>query len=431
MWKLAFHNFAHRPLGKRIALLPSRSFHFSKCMLAERAKFVRDKVHMNVGTIGHVDHGKTTLTAAITKLLAEKKYAEYITYEMIDKTPEERKRGITITASHVEYVTDTRHYAHIDCPGHQHYVKNMITGAAQMDCGILVVSAPDGPQEQTKEHLILAKEIGVPSICVFLNKVDVAQDSDMVDMVESEVRELMTKYGYDGDNAPVVRGSAKLAVDEEPQKATENGRESIWRLLQALDEKIPVPERAIDKPLLMPVEDIFSIAGRGTVVTGRIEQGTMKIGDDVAVVGPKPISKVAITGIEMFKKQMDKAIAGDNVGALLRGLKRDDVMRGEIVCKPGTVTAYKKFTAKIYCLTTAEGGRKKPFGTNYQPQFFLRTANITGTVIMPKEKMAMPGDSLEIEVHLIYPLAMVEGMRFTMREGQLTVGSGVIIKILE
>jgi elongation factor Tu len=412
---------------------PVRGFRSSNVPSAAevRGKFVRTKEHMNVGTIGHVDHGKTTLTAAITKVLAEKGLAQYTSYENIDKTPEERSRGITITASHVEYETDKRHYAHIDCPGHQHYIKNMITGAAQMDGGILVVSAPDGPQEQTREHLILAREVGIPSLVVFMNKMDAVPDPELAELVEVEIRDLLSQYGFPGDKVPVVKGAAKMALEEAPDKGTDLGRKAVLKLMETVDSYIPTPKRPIDKPFLMPIEDVFSISGRGTVVTGRIESGTLKLGDDVAIVGGKPFPKTSVTGIEMFKKQMDYAQAGDNVGALLRGIKREDVTRGGVACKPGTITAYKKFKAKVYVLTTEEGGRKKPFTTNYKPQFFIRTANVTGVVTLDKDKIAMPGDNLEMDVELISPTPMSEGMRFAIREGQVTVGAGVVSKIVE
>jgi len=407
-----------------------RYYQASPKLLAEKEKFVRTKEHMNVGTIGHVDHGKTTLTASITKILSEKGLAKYTSYENIDKSPEERKRGITISASHVEYETDKRHYAHIDCPGHQHYIKNMITGAAQMDGGILVVSAADGPQEQTREHLILAREVGIPNLVVFLNKMDNVTDPELADLVEVEVREMMTQYGFSGDKVQVVKGAAKLALEESPEKASEIGRKSIERLLEVIDTHLPLPVRAIDKPFLMPIEEVFHITGRGTVATGRIESGSVKIGDELIVVGGKPVPKTSVTGIEMFQKMMDSAQAGDNVGILLRGLKREDVQRGGVIAKPGTLTAFKKFKAKVYLLNSDEGGRKKPFVNNYKPQFFLRTANITGTIILPKEKIAMPGDNLEIEVELISPTPINEGMRFAIREGQLTVGAGVVSKVI-
>jgi len=410
-----------------------RLFRTSTPLNAEREKFIRNKEHMNVGTIGHVDHGKTTLTAAITKILSERGLAKYTSYENIDKSPEERKRKITISASHVEYETAKRHYAHIDCPGHQNYVKNMITGAVQMDGGILVVSAPDGPQEQTREHLILAREVGIPSLVVYMNKTDVATDPDLLELVEAEIRDLMTTYGYKGDQVKVIKGSAKLALEETPDKATEIGRKSIDRLLDALDNHVPVPPRSLDKPFLMPIEDVFSIPGRGTVVTGRIEQGSVKLGEEISIVGPKPIPKIAITGLEMFKKELDNAQAGDNVGLLLRGIKREDVARGAIACKPGSITPYKKFKAKVYVLNADEGGRQKPFTTNYKPQFFIRTANVTGTItVEPADKMVMPGDNnVEMEVELQTPAAIHQGMRVTFREGQITVGTGVISNIIE
>jgi len=408
----------------------ARLFRSSAVLNAEvKQKFVRNKEHMNVGTIGHVDHGKTSLTAAITKVLSDKGLANYTSYDQIDKTPEEKKRGITITASHVEYETDKRHYAHIDCPGHQHYIKNMITGAAQMDGAILVVSAPDGPQEQTREHLILAREVGIPSLVVFLNKMDMAADPDLVAMVEMEVRDLMKLYGFPGDKIPVIKGSATTALAEPANAPTDIGRKAIFQLLDALDNHIPTPKRALDKPFLMPVEDVFSISGRGTVVTGRIEQGTIKIGEELSIVGANPKDKIPVTGIEMFRKEMGSAQAGDNVGILLRGVKREDIFRGEVACKPGTIAAHQKFTAKVYALTAEEGGRKKPFTTNYKPQFFLRTSNVTGTITLPKDKMIMPGDNAEMEVELITPTPMTEGQRFAIREGQLTVGAGVVAKI--
>lgn len=409
-----------------------RYFRTSSKLLAEREKFVRKKEHMNVGTIGHVDHGKTSLTAAITKVLSDRGLAKYTSYENIDRSPEEIQRKITISASHVEYETDKRHYAHIDCPGHQNYVKNMITGAVQMDGGILVVSAPDGPQQQTREHLILAREVGIPNLVVFMNKCDIATDPDLLELVEAEIRDLMASYGYTGDRVKVIKGSAKLALEETNDKSTELGRGSIDRLLNALDNDLPVPPRALDKPFLMPIEDVFSISGRGTVVTGRIEQGQVKVGEEVAVVGPKPVQKYSITGIEMFRKQLDLAQAGDNVGLLLRGVKREDVGRGEIICKPGSVTTHKRFKAKVYIIKPEEGGRTKPFGSNYKPQFFIRTANVTGTIIVdPADKMIMPGDSLEVEVDLHQPAAIQNGMRVTFREGQITVGTGVISQVLD
>lgn len=409
-----------------------RYFRTSESLLAEREKFIRNKEHMNVGTIGHIDHGKTSLTAAITKHLSEKGLAKYTSYENIDKSPEERKRKITISASHVEYETAKRHYAHIDCPGHQNYVKNMITGAVQMDSGILVVSAPDGPQEQTREHLILAKEVGIPSLVVFMNKCDVATDPDLLELVEGEIRDLLTAYGFKGDTAPVIRGSAKLALEETLDKATDVGRKSIDRLMEALDTKIELPPRSYDKPFLFPIEDVFSIPGRGTVITGCIEQGTIKLNEEISIVGPNPIPKTQVTGIEMFRKQLDTAGAGDNVGLLLRGVKREDVGRGEIACKPGSIVPHKKFRAKVYALTGDEGGRSKPFTSNYKPQFFIRTANVTGTVtVEPADRMVMPGDSVEMDVDLQQPAAIHNGMNVIIREGQITVGRGVITKIYE
>jgi len=409
-------------------LVPNRTFKFSSKLYAERPKFIRTKEHINVGTIGHVDHGKTTLTAAITKLLSDKGLAQYTSYENIDKTPEERKRGITITASHVEYETEKRHYAHIDCPGHQHYIKNMITGAAQMDGGILVVSGPDGPQEQTREHLILAREVGIPNLVVWMNKMDIAADKELVDLVEMEIRELLTNYGFRGDSVSIIKGSAKQALEEPKDKPTNIGRIALQKLLDELD-KLPLPPRPLDKPFLMPIEDTFSISGRGTVATGRIEQGTLKIGDEISIVGQKSHNKISITGIEMFRKQLDQAQSGDNIGALLRGIKREDIARGDVACKPGTLSAFNKFKAKVYVLTTEEGGRKTPFGSNYKPQFFIRSSSITGTVTMEKDKMAMPGDSVEMDVELIASAPIHEGMRIAIREGQLTVGAGVISKI--
>jgi len=386
---------------------------------------------MNVGTIGHVDHGKTSLTASITKLLSEKGLSKYTPYEAIDNTPEERERGITINASHVEYETEKRHYAHIDCPGHQHYIKNMITGAAQMDSAILVVSANDGPQEQTREHLILAREVGIPKVVVFMNKMDLAKDKELVELVEMEIRELLSKYGFEGDTAAVVKGSAKLALEEKPNEPTDVGRNSVMKLTEALDN-LPTPSRALDKPFLMPIEDVFSISGRGTVVTGRIEQGQIKLGDEVSVVGGKGIPKVPVTGLETFRKQMESSIAGDNVGVLLRGINKTQLHRGQVLAKANSLKAHSKFTCKVYLLTSDEGGRKKPFTSNYKPQFYFRTANITGTITLPKDKpIAMPGESLEIEVALMSGAPMNEGMRFAIREGSLTVGAGVVTKIID
>ncbi|KYQ88929.1 elongation factor Tu domain-containing protein [Tieghemostelium lacteum] len=402
----------------------------SSIAFSEKKKFERNKPHVNVGTIGHVDHGKTTLTAAITKFLSDKGLANFKSYSQIDKSPEERSRGITITASHIEYESPLRHYAHIDCPGHQHYIKNMITGAAQMDGAILVVSAPDGPQEQTREHVILSREVGIPAIVVFLNKMDNA-DPELVEIVEMEVRELLSKYGFDGENTPFVKGAAAVALAEDINNPTEFGRQAIEKLVEVLDTKIPTPHRAIDKPFLMPVEEVFSISGRGTVATGRIEAGVVKVGDEISIVGIKPIPKVAVTGLEIFGKILDFAQAGETVGALLRGLKRDDVVRGEVLSKPGTIKPYTKFQAKTYILTEGEGGRKKGFATNYRPQFFIRTANVTGRIeLPPNTPMAMPGDNLEFDVELISPIPLNEGLRFAIREGQLTVGAGIISKVI-
>jgi elongation factor Tu len=409
-------------------LIPNRKFKTSTFTFADRPKFIRTKEHLNVGTIGHVDHGKTTLTAAITKYLSGKGFSKFVPYEEIDKTPEERKRGITITASHVEYETEKRHYAHIDCPGHQHYIKNMITGAAQMDCAILVVSAPDGPQEQTKEHIILAREVGVPNMVIFMNKMDLVSDIEMANMVEEELRDLLNYYGFKGSETPVVKGSALKSIEE--SEDSEFGRQSIQKLLDALDSS-PSPQRAMDKPFLLPIEDVFAITGRGTVVTGRIEQGTVKIGDEVEVVGGKKLPKTTVTGIEMFKKSMDYAQAGDNVGVLLRGFKREDIERGNIACKPGTLTSHLSFKARVYCLTPEEGGRKKSFTSNYKPQFFVRTANVTGTINLGENKMAVPGDTVDMDVELLHPIPLSEGMRFAIREGQMTVGAGVITKIIK
>eukprot|EP01133_Synstelium_polycarpum_P012167 gene12167-14241_t len=413
------------------SMMGARYFRSSTGSLAEaKKKFERTKPHVNVGTIGHVDHGKTTLTAAITKILADRGLANFKSYAQIDKSPEERNRGITITASHIEYESATRHYAHIDCPGHQHYIKNMITGAAQMDGAILVVSAPDGPQEQTREHVILSREVGIPSIVVFLNKMDNA-DPDIVEIVEMEVRDLLQKYGFDGENTPFVKGAAAVALAEDPNTPTEFGRLAIDQLVEVLDNKIPLPNRAVDKPFLMPVEEVFSISGRGTVATGRIEQGVVKVGDEISIVGIKAVPKVAVTGLEMFGKILDFAQAGENVGVLLRGLKRDDVVRGEVMAKPGTMKAHTRFVAKTYILTDGEGGRKKGFATNYKPQFFIRTSNVTGRIELPANTaMAMPGDNLELVVELISPTPLNEGLRFAIREGQLTVGAGIIHKVL-
>ncbi|HNK90414.1 MAG TPA: elongation factor Tu [Chitinophagales bacterium] len=396
----------------------------------EKKKFQRTKPHCNVGTIGHVDHGKTTLTAAITKVLADKKLAVYKAYSEIDKIPEERERGITITAAHVEYETEKRHYAHIDCPGHQHYIKNMITGAAQMDGAILVVSAVDGPQEQTREHVILAREIGIPAIVVFLNKVDMLKELDLLELVEYEVRELLEQYSFPGATTTFVSGSAKKAIEEPIESGTKLGRGSIEALITAIDTAIPQPARMKDKPFLMPIEGVFSISGRGTVVTGRIEQGQVKLNEDVEILGLIPTIKTTCIGIEMFHKEMELAEAGENVGILLRGIKRNAVVRGQVLAKPSSVTAVTSFDAKIYVLTKQEGGRHTPFYEDYKPQFFIRTADVTGSFKLKNNVQAvLPGDTVEVVVNLIAPVALQEGLRFTIREGQITVGTGIISKL--
>ena len=398
--------------------------------MLEKKRFERKKPHCNVGTIGHVDHGKTTLTAAITKILAEQKLAVYQAYGDIDKIPEERERGITITAAHVEYETEKRHYAHIDCPGHQHYIKNMITGAAQMDGAILVVSAVDGPQEQTREHVILAREIGIPAIVVFLNKVDMLKEMDLLELVEYEVRELLDQYSFPGDTTTVIAGSAKKAIEETEESATEFGRKALLSLIDAIDNAIPQPQRLTEKPFLMPIEGVFSISGRGTVVTGRIEQGELKINEEVEILGIIPTVKTTCTGIEMFHKEMDSAEAGENIGALLRGVKRNSVLKGQVLAKPGSVSVVRSFDAKIYVLTKQEGGRHTPFYSDYKPQFFIRTADVTGSFILKNDiEAVLPGDTVEVTINLIAPLALQEGLRFTMREGQITVGTGIISKL--
>jgi elongation factor Tu len=394
-----------------------------------KEKFERKKPHCNVGTIGHVDHGKTTLTAAITKVLAEQGKAQYTAYDQIDKAPEEKARGITISTAHVEYETDKRHYAHVDCPGHADYVKNMITGAAQMDGAILVVSAADGPMPQTREHILLARQVGVPALVVYLNKVDMVDDPELLDLVELEVRELLSKYEFPGDKIPIVRGSALFALED---KKPELGKSSILKLMDAVDANIPQPDRPKDKPFLMPIEDVFSISGRGTVVTGRIERGIVKVGDEVEIVGLKDTQKTTVTGVEMFRKLLDQGEAGDNVGVLLRGTKREEVERGQVVCKPGSVKPHTKFTAEAYILTKEEGGRHTPFFTNYRPQFYFRTTDVTGVVELPKgTEMVMPGDNVSMTVQLIVPIAMEEKLRFAIREGGRTVGAGVVAKIIE
>ena len=397
--------------------------------MAEKKKFERTKPHANVGTIGHVDHGKTTLTAAITKVLAEKGGAEYIAYDQIDKAPEEKERGITIATAHVEYETDKRHYAHVDCPGHADYVKNMITGAAQMDGAILVVNAADGPMPQTREHILLARQVGVPALVVYLNKIDQVQDKELIDLVEEEIRDLLTSYKFPGDKIPIVKGSALAAVEG---KDDEIGKNSILELLKAIDEHIPQPDRPKDKPFLMPVEDVFSISGRGTVVTGRVEQGVVKTGDEIEIIGIRDTKKSVCTGVEMFRKLLDSGEAGDNIGALLRGIERNDVERGQVLAKPGSVTPHTKFEAQAYVLKKEEGGRHTPFFTKYRPQFYFRTTDVTGEVELPSgTEMVMPGDDAKFIVKLITPIAMSEKLNFAIREGGKTVGAGVVTKIIE
>jgi elongation factor Tu len=391
-----------------------------------KAKFERNKPHCNIGTIGHVDHGKTSLTAAITKILAKTGGATFTAYDQIDKAPEERARGITISTAHVEYETKNRHYAHVDCPGHADYVKNMITGAAQMDGAILVVSAADGPMPQTREHILLARQVGVPALVVFLNKCDIA-DPDLLELVELEVRELLSSYQFPGDDIPIIHGSAVCALnDTQP----ELGEQAVLKLMEAVDSYIPQPERAVDKPFLMPIEDVFSISGRGTVVTGRVERGIVKVGEEVEIVGIKDTVKTIVTGVEMFRKLLDQGQAGDNIGALLRGTKREDVERGQVLAKPGTITPHTKFQAEAYILTKEEGGRHTPFFTNYRPQFYFRTTDVTGIVTLPEgTEMVMPGDNVSMSVQLIAPIAMDDGLRFAIREGGRTVGAGVVAKI--
>jgi elongation factor Tu len=394
-----------------------------------KAKFERNKPHCNVGTIGHVDHGKTSLTAAITKVLAETGGATYTAYDQIDKAPEERARGITISTAHVEYETKQRHYAHVDCPGHADYVKNMITGAAQMDGAILVVSAADGPMPQTREHILLARQVGVPAIVVFMNKVDMVDDPELLDLVELEVRELLSSYQFPGDKIPIIRGSALMALED---KNKELGHDAVLKLMAAVDEYIPQPVRAKDKPFLMPIEDVFSISGRGTVVTGRVERGIVRVGDEIEIVGLKATTKTVVTGVEMFRKLLDSGEAGDNIGALLRGTKREEVERGQVLAAPGSITPHTNFQAEAYILTKEEGGRHTPFFTNYRPQFYFRTTDVTGTVKLKEgTEMVMPGDNVQMEVELIAPIAMDEGLRFAIREGGRTVGAGVVAKILK
>ncbi len=397
-----------------------------------KPKFERKKPHLNVGTIGHIDHGKSTLTSAITRVLSTKGFAEYIPFENIDKAPEERQRGITIQLAHVEYETEKRHYAHVDCPGHADYIKNMITGAAQMDGSILVVAATDGPMPQTREHILLARQVNVPAIVVFMNKVDMVDDEELLDLVELEVRELLTKYGYDGDNAPVIRGSALKALECGCGKEDCQWCGPIWELMKAVDEYIPEPVREVDKPFLMPIEDVFSISGRGTVVTGKVERGVLKPGDEVEIVGLRPTVKTVATSVEMFRKILDEALPGDNIGVLLRGVGKDEVERGQVLAQPGTITPHTKFKAEVYVLKKEEGGRHTPFFNGYRPQFYFRTTDVTGVVKLPEGvEMVMPGDNVELEVELIKPVAMEEGLRFAIREGGRTVGAGVVTKILE
>jgi elongation factor Tu len=392
-----------------------------------KEKFDRTKPHVNVGTIGHVDHGKTTLTAAITKTLAEKGNAEEKTFDEIDNAPEERERGITIATSHVEYETDKRHYAHVDCPGHADYVKNMITGAAQMDGAILVVSAPDGPMPQTREHILLARQVNVPSVIVYLNKIDMVDDEELLELVEEEVRDLLNEYEFPGAETPIIKGSALKALEGD-----EEAKKSIVELADALDEYIPQPERDLDKPFLMPVEDVFSITGRGTVATGRIEQGKVNTGDEVEIVGIKDTTKTVVTGVEMFRKILDEGQAGDNVGCLLRGTKREEIERGQVLCKPGSITPHTKFKAEVYCLKKEEGGRHTPFVSGYRPQFYFRTTDVTGVVELPKDReFVAPGENAEMTVELIQPIAMDKGLRFAIREGGRTVGSGVVTEVVE
>ena len=394
-----------------------------------KQKFERKKPHVNVGTIGHIDHGKTTLTAAITRVLAQKGWADFTPFDEIDKAPEERERGITIATAHVEYETENRHYAHVDCPGHADYIKNMITGAAQMDGAILVVGADDGPMPQTREHILLARQVGVPAIVVFLNKCDMVDDEELIELVELELRELLSKYDFPGDDIPIIKGSALEALnnpeDEEKTKC-------IWELMDALDSYIPEPERDIDKPFLMPIEDVFSISGRGTVVTGRVERGVINVGDEVEIVGLRETQKTVCTGLEMFRKLLDEGRAGDNIGVLLRGIKRDEVERGQVVAEPGSITPHKKFEAEVYVLSKEEGGRHTPFFAGYRPQFYFRTTDVTGIVELPEGvEMVMPGDNVKIKAELIQPIAMEEGLRFAIREGGRTVGAGVVSKIIE
>jgi elongation factor Tu len=394
-----------------------------------KEKFERNKPHCNIGTIGHVDHGKTSLTAAITKVLAESGGATFTAYDQIDKAPEEKARGITISTAHVEYETTNRHYAHVDCPGHADYVKNMITGAAQMDGAILVVSSADGPMPQTREHILLARQVGVPALVVFMNKVDMVDDAELLDLVELEVRELLSKYDFPGDDIPIVKGSALCALED---RQPEIGRDAVLKLMAEVDAYIPQPERPIDQPFLMPIEDVFSISGRGTVVTGRVERGIIKVGEEVEIVGLRDTQKTTVTGVEMFRKLLDQGQAGDNVGVLLRGTKREDVERGQVLCKPGSIKPHTKFKAEAYILTKEEGGRHTPFFANYRPQFYFRTTDVTGVVTLPEgTEMVMPGDNITMEVTLIAPIAMEEKLRFAIREGGRTVGAGVVAAVMD
>ena len=394
-----------------------------------KEKFVRDKPHLNVGTIGHVDHGKTTLTAAISEVLSKKGLAETIAFDQIDKAPEEKERGITIAIAHIEYSTENRHYAHVDCPGHADYVKNMITGAAQMDGGVLVISANDGPMPQTREHILLARQVGVPKLCVFMNKCDMVDDPELLDLVELEVRELLTKYDFPGDDVPVIRGSALQAL-ENPED--EEKTKPIWELMEALDTYFPVPDRPVDKPFLMPIEDIFSISGRGTVATGRVETGVIKVGEEIEIVGFRDTTKTTVTGVEMFRKLLDEGRAGENVGVLLRGTKREEIERGQVLSKPGSITPHTKFKAEVYILTKEEGGRHTPFFNGYRPQFYFRTTDVTGVASLPSGvEMVMPGDNVAMEITLITPVAMDKGLKFAIREGGRTVGAGVVGEIIE
>jgi elongation factor Tu len=397
-----------------------------------KEKFVRDKPHVNIGTIGHVDHGKTTLTAAITKVLGLRGWAEKVDFDQIDKAPEERERGITISTAHVEYSSEKRHYAHVDCPGHADYIKNMITGAAQMDGAILVVSAPDGPMPQTREHILLGRQVGIPAIVVFLNKVDQldADDEEMIELVEVELRELLSKYEFDGDNTPIIRGSALKALNSESWESDE--AKCIFELMEACDSYVPEPVRDLEKPFLMPVEDVFTISGRGTVATGRIERGIVKVGDEVEIVGIRDTNKTTVTGVEMFRKLLDQGQAGDNVGVLLRGVKREDIERGQVLCKPGSINPHTHFKAQVYVLKKEEGGRHTPFFKGYRPQFYFRTTDVTGDILLPDGvEMVMPGDNVELEVKLISTIACEEGVKFAIREGGRTVGAGVVTKIIE